>query len=123
MRAGYRVVPSCRRLLRAERRTDVTLSVRTTRGHVPPEPVEKDPAITVSHTGVDGNGYHVASFTCHSCAAWAGNAVEIDSPAMPWLWASDYFGTAQTNDVGWSMTKHEAYGQLRGFWQDVDRGG
>lgn len=94
----------------ADHRTDVTLSVRTTQGHVAPEPAEKAPAITVSHTGVDGNGYHVASLICHSCAAWGGNEVEIKSPAMPWLWASDYFGTAQTADVGWPITKHEAYG-------------
>ncbi|KAH6675057.1 hypothetical protein B0J14DRAFT_588832 [Halenospora varia] len=91
-----------------EHEGDVTVSVRTTNYHYPPEPSDLTPEYKVLKTWVDGS-YHNAQLVCYSCDDWTRNAAQVTSKNQGWIFANHYDYMMQSNDLAKPISQHTDY--------------
>ncbi|KAH7563619.1 hypothetical protein J3E72DRAFT_386898 [Bipolaris maydis] len=87
---------------------DVTLSVRTTNYHYPPQPSDDTPEHRIIKTWVEGD-YHNAQVVCYGCDTWHRNSANVTSKKQNWIFSNHYDYVMQTNDLNKPMSLHTDY--------------
>ncbi|EAS37456.3 uncharacterized protein CIMG_02810 [Coccidioides immitis RS] len=103
-----------------EREGDVTLSVRSSSGHLPPEAHPELPSHEVIQTSVDAH-YHDVHVICYACDGWPGKKIKVDTDHQPWIWATHTSQVMQTADVDHRLEYHGHHGH-GGFYLNMADG-
>ena len=87
---------------------NVTVSPRIGTGHTQPKHTDDVKVDLLSGTGIiDGN--YVVNAKCSNCRTWDGGSVDVNSDSQSMIWAVGNSGDIKSNDVGATITQHEAY--------------
>ncbi|XMA10274.1 hypothetical protein WAI453_003065 [Rhynchosporium graminicola] len=87
---------------------DVTTSIRTAPGHVPPEVMKTTsfPVIHVTRTWVSTNGIHNTQLLCYDCESWAGSELDVESSKQKWIWSANFMQETQSEDPELMLNIH-----------------
>ncbi|KAL1614913.1 hypothetical protein SLS54_009362 [Diplodia seriata] len=88
-----------------EQHNGLTVSVRSTSGHYPPQLSSPHSNLSVLQTSVDGEGYYNAEVKCKSCRA---SSNEKDGYEH-WLWSANDYQTLRTAEVDAPLQMHTLY--------------
>ncbi|PVI01717.1 CBD9-like protein [Periconia macrospinosa] len=94
-----------------EQEGDITFSVRSTTGHLPPQPLKNQEQVQVQTARIDERGFHVLQVTCHACETIGLGELNVTSQNQPWLFATSYAQQTKSSDPNLRMTLHTDYGQ------------
>jgi len=87
----------------------VTVSVRTTKGHLPPSEAPFHPEVHISKTWISSNITN-ALLTCYSCSSWSGTFLNTTSHKQRWIWATDSYQLIASDNTDLWLDQHQDYG-------------
>lgn len=91
----------------------VTVSVRTTKYHHPPQTTETEAEIHVTKAWIDETGLHNAQIVCYNCESWnlPGSNLSVTSTSQPWIWATNWQQQTHSDDVHMKLKWHNDRGR------------
>ncbi|CZR53543.1 uncharacterized protein PAC_03422 [Phialocephala subalpina] len=91
----------------------ITVSVRTTKYHNPPQNTQTEAKIHVTKAWIDENGLHNAQIMCYNCESWhlPGSELDVTSSSQPWIWATNWQQQTHSDDVHMKLQWHDDRGR------------